>query len=95
MIYVCKAVNEKCWNWYDSFGEICVGCGCCSKHTKTRQRARLEVLKRDLEYKKSFDGWLEDEEMRNEQKKNNAASIKYIQRKIRYYENKLKGGDTK
>lgn len=91
--HICFAVNDNCWNIYDSYGMICVHCGCCSKDTKTRQKARLELMERRLAEYEAFDGWDDNEEMRKLQEKNVASIIRYFKRKIRHYRNKLKEGE--
>lgn len=93
--FACMSVSERCWNWYDSYGEICVHCGCCAKDTKTRQKARLELMERRLAENEAFDRWDDNEEMRKLQEKNVALDRAYFKRKIRYYRNKLKEGEIK
>lgn len=44
-----EAVNNNCWNPYESYWKICVGCGCCSKDKKERYKARYELCKRIIE----------------------------------------------
>ena len=34
VMYVDAPVRGNCWNLRDSYGEICVGCGCCSKEIR-------------------------------------------------------------
>ena len=91
MIILDYGVNKNCWNHLDSYGEICVGCGCCQKDTTKRRKARLDVLKRWLEESENFDNWSDDEQLREIQEKNIADDIRYYKRKIRYYEKMLKG----
>ena len=62
--HICYSVTKKCWNPYDSFGEICVGCGCCSDDPIKRAEARLKVSKDQLEDRRKFDMWDEDPEWR-------------------------------
>lgn len=41
---VCESVIENCQNFYDSYGEICVGCNCCGRFgTDTMWQARYEM----------------------------------------------------
>ena len=41
---ICKSVMENCQNFYDSYGEICVGCNCCGRiDTDTMWQARYEM----------------------------------------------------
>ena len=87
-VHICRSVSERCWNLYDSYGEICVGCGCCSPDPVERATARLEVSKQQLEDFLHFDGWMDGiEEL---QRKNNRENIKYARRHVRYYTKRLK-----
>ena len=92
------AVKKKCWNLMDSYGQICVGCGCCSADKKTRYEARLRCIKRWLQEREEFDNWAyEYPDQMKLQKKNIAADIAYYKRQIKYYEgklNKLIGGQN-
>lgn len=82
------AVRKNCWNFYDSYGEICVGCGCCSADPVVRAKARLDVCERWLQERLNFDDWLEG--LEKLQRKNIASDIKYYKRRIRYYKKRLK-----
>lgn len=88
--HICFQVSNKCWNPYDSYGEICVHCGCCSKDKTTRQKARLEVAKRRLQEELDFDLWDDNPAWRAIQEKNNKSNIRYWRRRVRYYEKALK-----
>ena len=88
-MHICFSVQKNCWNLRDSYGEICVGCGCCSKYKKERHKNRLEALKRWNEENDRFDGWCDDPEIRKLQEKNTKANRKYFARMIRYYERKV------
>ena len=82
-------VSSKCWNLYDSYGEICVHCGCCSKDPLTRYNARIEVLLRRIEHCVTFDGWSADSTLRAIQETNIAHDLKACRRMLRYYKKKL------
>lgn len=82
-------VNKNCWNVYESYGEICIRCGCCSKEKNIRYESRLKVLNRLLCAELDFDFWSEDEGVRALQKETVKRNIKSLKRAIRYYENKL------
>lgn len=83
-------VSDKCWNFYDSYGQICVHCGCCSKDKITRYKARLKCCKEWLKETEEFNGWAYDyPDLLETQKKNVASDIAHFKRKIRYYEKKL------
>ena len=42
-------IKEDCYNLYESYGEICVGCGCCSEDTEERFKARIALADRMIE----------------------------------------------
>ena len=88
MIHIDYAVRKNCWNFYDSYGEICVRCGCCSADPIERAKARLEVCERRLQERLNFDDWIEGSE--EIQRKNIADDIRYLKRRIRYYKKRLK-----
>ena len=93
VMYVDKVVRDNCWNFRDSYGEICVGCGCCSKDKKERHKARLETVKQWKEENDKFCGWDDDPEIRKIQERNIKENRKYYARRIRYYERKVKEDD--
>ena len=86
--YIDVGIRKRCWNLIDSYGEICVGCGCCSDDKLIRYQARIECLKRWLEHEMNFDNWMDG--FRELQEKNRKANIRYYKRRLRYYENALK-----
>ena len=90
-MYIDFQVKPNCWNLEDSYGEICVCCGCCSEDKKTRYEARLNHCKAWLEERKNFSDWAyEYPDLMKVQKENIASDIKYYKRRIRYYETQLK-----
>ena len=91
IVYADYATNDNCWNPYDSYGEICVGCGCCSKDKATRYKARYKLCQRMIEKQLSFDGWCEEPEIRALQQENIKLNLKYFRRLSRYYKKKLEG----
>lgn len=88
-MHICFSVRKNCWNLHDSYGEICVGCRCCSKDKKERHKARLETVKQWKEENDKFCEWDDDPEMRKIQEGNIKANRKYFERRIRYYERKV------
>ena len=90
VMYVDRPIRGNCWNLRDSYGEICVGCGCCSKDKKERHKARLETVKQWNEENDRFDRWSDDPDIRKLQEKNVKANRKYFARRIRYYERKVR-----
>ena len=88
--YVCMSVNDNCWNFRDSYGEICVGCGCCSKDKATRYRARIEAIEEWINEAENFNHWSDDEELRQLQEKNINTDTKCYKRWLRYYRKRMK-----
>jgi hypothetical protein len=89
--YICESINNRCWNFFDSYGEICVHCGCCSRDAKKRYKARLEVSKAHLAEELAFDGWYFDNPALLElQKKNNKSNVQFYKRRVKYYSDKVK-----
>ena len=87
--FIDEQVRKNCWNLYDSYGEICVHCGCCAKDKKTRYAARLETVREWLEEKQKFDRWDDDPEVRALQERNVKIDVKHYKRLVRYYTRKL------
>lgn len=88
MFHIDFAVKKDCWNFYDSYGEICVGCGCCSPDPVVRAKARLAVCENQLHERSNFNNWVEGWE--ETQRKNIASDIRYFKKRIRYYKKRLK-----
>lgn len=88
-IIIDTPVIDKCWNLYDSYGEICVHCGCCSKDPLTRAKARIDVLTRIIGDNETFDQWDEDPYGRAVQERNIAANLKAFKRQLLYYRGRL------
>lgn len=88
--YFDEQVRDNCWNLYDSYGEICVHCGCCAKDKATQYKARIECLKCWLAEKEAFNGWDDSPAFRAVQESNIKQDIKAYKRQIRYYEKKLR-----
>ena len=82
------AVQKNCWNMIDSYGEICVGCGCCLRDKKQRYENRISVLERWIEEQENFDNWIEGWE--ETQEKNRRANIRCFRRQLGYYKYRLK-----
>lgn len=95
MTIIDNPVTDKCWNLYDSYGEICTHCGCCSKDPLTRYNARIEVLLRRIEHCEAFDAWIADSSLRAIQETNIAHDLKTYRRMLRYYKRKLDGEERK
>ena len=89
-VHIDFAVKKDCWNLYETSGEICVGCGCCAEDKGKRYAARIQVLKREIQYFSEFDQWSNVDAFRTMQKKNIALTLKQSRRQLAYYEKKLK-----
>ena len=87
-IFIDTAVSENCWNQLDTYGELCVRCGCCAKDKRTRYESRLRCLNDWIDDRMNFDNWIPGEE--EIQKKNISISLKSFKRMRRYYLRKLK-----
>jgi hypothetical protein len=79
---ICFSVREDCIN-PDSYGEICVGCGCCSKDKTIRYPARLKLYTELLEHDLSFNNWIKG--CKRIQKRNRKLDIAYNKRRIAIY----------
>lgn len=74
-IFVDKPARGECYNCFESYGMICVHCGCCSDDEKVRYTSRIALHKRFLEV---------------DQENNNTSDIEWNKAKIAEYEAKLK-----
>ena len=79
---ICFGINKDCIN-PDSYGEICVGCGCCSKDKAIRYPARLKLYQNMLERDRNFNHWIKG--WIRIQKRNQKANITYCKRRIAIY----------
>lgn len=84
-MYICQSIMDKCWNCYESHGEICVHCGCCSDNPEVRAKARIDVLERQIAEAETFDGWSDDPGLRALQEKNIKTDLKIFKNRLRYY----------
>ena len=82
-------IKNNCWNLYDSYGEICVGCGCCSKDKLVRAKARFDVILSQIDRCEHFDGWSNDIGLRKLQEENIESDLKYFRKKLQYYRKKI------
>lgn len=83
--HIAVQVTDRCWNLIDSYGEICIHCGCCSKDKKTRYASRIAVLERRIDEQEHFDRWSNDPEMKALQERNIRSNLKHFRWKLRYY----------
>ena len=77
--------KEDCYNPFESYGMICVGCGCCSEKPLEQAKARLSLHERLLEDDIHFDLWFDDPELRAMQQKNVETNIAWNTEKISVY----------
>lgn len=89
MTHICFSVSPRCYNLYESYGMICVGCGCCSSNKKKRLLSRIELHKRLLEQEQEFAEWADDPEVRTLQEKTVAENIEFSKKAIAKYEAEL------
>ena len=84
--FIDSAAGKNCYATLWSYGEICVHCGCCSKDTEERRKARLIYWQRWLDDCLHFDQWANGHPNLIEiQKKNVKANIKWAKRRVKYY----------
>jgi len=88
-MHICYSINKNCWNLYDSYGEICVHCGCCSKDKDMRRKSRLELCERMLKNQLEFNDFSDSSKLREIQENNNKSNIKYYKQRIKYYKNRI------
>jgi hypothetical protein len=88
---ICFPAHKKCYTPHLSYGEICVGCGCCGKHSKERTKNRLNMYQEMLEEAINFDQWAVGyPKLIEVQKKNQKLNVKYARRHFDYYNRKVK-----
>lgn len=89
--YVDEQAKKECYATAWSFGEICVGCGCCSDDPMTRVQARIAYHKELLYNDRHFDGWWEDDpKILALQKRNVAENIKWGEAKLKELRKELR-----
>lgn len=78
------SVSRDCVNIY-SYGELCIGCGCCSRNPDCRNMivSRIRYYKQRLHDNQHIDNWAEDERWRKHQEKVVKSNILFYKRKIR------------
>ena len=85
-----KSVRKDCYAITWSYGEICVGCGCCSEDPYVRIPARIAYHEYELDERENFNGWFEeDPDIVEIQKKNLAANIDYHKTMIQMLKEEL------
>ena len=86
-IHFSESVGKNCYNLWQSYGAICVHCGCCSDDEIKRTEARIKLHEELLEHDKNFDNWFDD--LRELQEENIRKNIEWGERKIKEYKQKL------
>lgn len=78
------SISTDCIN-PNSYGEICLLCGCCSLNTDYRDRTirKIRLCKDLLKREYLFDLWDENSDLRIIQERNMRLNILYFKRKIR------------
>lgn len=91
MMHIDYGVSKDCIN-LDSYGMICVKCGCCSKNPNYKDRIirTIRYYKESMRREKNFDRWDEEERWRKVQERNVTLNILYDKRKIRMYKKILR-----
>jgi len=96
---ICFSVTKDCVN-AASYGEICIGCGCCSKDKNIRYPSRLKMYEDDLQQQINFNHWIKG--AIRLQKRNRKLNITYCKRRIAIYKRLVaalpimnKGGEDK
>ena len=88
-VHICFSIQDNCYNIWETYGGICVLCGCCTKDRIKRTKARLELFERMLDESLNFNQWADDPELRAIQEKNVASDIKWERRRAAYYRKRL------
>ena len=86
-VFIDEQARDNCWNMYDSYGEICVHCGCCAKDKLTRYRARAEAIKGWIWQQENW--YKPDDTWEEYQRKNRRDTLRHWRRMLRYYKKKL------
>ncbi len=87
MLHVDYQARKDCYATSWSYGEICVGCGCCSKDNLTRWIARLNYNILEREEQKHFNQWIPG--LIRLQKRNMKSNLKHVNRRIGQYKRLL------
>ena len=86
--HICFSVTKDCVN-PDSYGEICVGCQCCSKDKSIRYPARLKLYQELLERSINDNYWVKG--AIRLQKRRRKLNITFCKRRIAIYKRLLGG----
>lgn len=92
-IFIDYAAKKKCYCPDLSYGEICVGCGCCAERSKERDQRRFDYWVEKLEEQLNFSNWIDG--ARRLQKKNGKLNLRLFYRMIGIYTRKLNDWERK
>ena len=83
-IHIDYSPSDDCIN-DDSFGCICVKCGCCKLNPNYRDmiRRRIKYYKSKLAEQYTFDNWSDSDHWKKIQKRNIQSNIRYFKQRIR------------
>lgn len=87
--HISFSIQDNCYNIWETYGGICVWCGCCTKDRIKRTKSRLKLFERMLDESLNFNQWDDDPELRAIQGKNVASDIKWARRRVAYYRKRL------
>mgnify|MGYP001624345185 CR=1 FL=1 len=92
LTFIDTPVSKSCVN-PNSYGEICVQCGCCEKNPDYRDRVikQTRLYKELLAESRLFDEWDEDNGLAVIQKRNMERNILYYKMQIRLLKKILRG----
>lgn len=89
-IRICFAAQKNCYALSWSYGEICVGCGCCAKKVSPiRNKARYIYWLDEWENHLNFNYWSDALGLRAIQEKNHKLNHKYISSRMKRYGQKV------
>ncbi len=88
-IHIDFAAQRNCYATAWSYGEICVGCGCCGKPTPQRDKARYLYWLAQWEENLNFNHWCDDPKLRALQEKNRKLNYSYLKSRLNRYGSKV------
>ena len=75
-VHIDRGISKNCKNLIDSYGEICVGCGCCSEDPHIALTSQISVEARHLQERFAFAYYDDDEELAKIQRENVKSDIR-------------------
>jgi len=84
------SANRNCYALAWSYGEICVGCGCCSTNKKKRIKARIKYHEDLLRDCRNFNFWDDNPEWRAAQERKIAEDINHHEKCLRKLREELR-----